>query len=100
MARSILTRRVPAWSALLVVALVAAALTTALIVVRQSAGELGPAVGTAERIEVDMTLCNHDVDRLDLNPRHEELDLEAVLRDDGAGAVDVRINRRDCPKPP
>ncbi len=46
-----------------------------------------------------MILCNHDVDRLDLNPRHEELDLEAVLRDEGAGAADVRIDRRDCPRP-
>lgn len=99
MVASLLTRRIPVWSALLVVAVVAGSLIAALVVVRQSAVELGPGVGTAQRIEVDMTLCNHDVDRLDLNPRHEELDLERVLRDEGARAADVRTDRRDCPRP-
>ncbi|HEX2064222.1 MAG TPA: hypothetical protein VHE80_07345 [Acidimicrobiales bacterium] len=99
MAASVLTRRIPAWSALLVVVIIAAGLLAALIAARQSAVELGPAVGTAERVEIDMTLCNHDVDRLDLNPRHEELELEGVLRDEGARAADVNIDRRDCPRP-
>ncbi len=94
-----LTWRIPVWSALVVVALLAAGSIAALVVVRQSAVELGPAVRAAQRIEVQMTLCNHDVDRLDINPRHEELHLEGVLEDEGARAADVTVDRRDCPRP-
>lgn len=94
-----LARRVPIWLALGAFFVVAGSLLLALFVERRSSVELGPAVGAAERIEVQMTLCNRDVDRLDLNPRHEELELEGVLREEGAGAVKVNIDRRDCPRP-
>lgn len=95
----LLRRRVPVWLLLAAVAAVAAALAAALVLERQSSVELGPAVGTAERVVVQMTLCNGDVDRLDLNPRRAELDLEDVLREEGAAAADVRVERRDCPRP-
>lgn len=93
------TRRVPIWLVLGVFVVVVGSLLLALFAERRSSVELGPAVGAAERIEVQMTLCNRDVDRLDLNPRHEELDLEGVLREEGAGAVNVEVDRRDCPRP-
>lgn len=94
-----LTRRVPIWLVLGAFFVVVGSLLLALFVERRSSVELGPAVGAAERIEVQMTLCNRDVDRLDLNPRHEELGLEGVLREEGAGAVNVEVDRRDCPRP-
>ena len=96
---ALLTRPIPVWAALAAVAAVAAVLGVALAVARASSVELGPAIETAEWVEVDVTLCNEDVDRLDLNPRHAELDLEGVLRTEGARAVDVRVERRDCPRP-
>lgn len=94
-----LRRRVPVWLVLGAFVVVAGSLTLALFIERRSSVELGPAVGSAERIEVQMTLCNHDVDRLELNPRRAELDLEDVLRDQGAGEADVKLDRRDCPRP-
>lgn len=94
-----LSRRVPIWLALAAFFVVAGSLLLALFVERRSSVQLGPAVGAAERIEVQMTLCNRDVDRLDLNPRHEELALEGVLSEEGARAVNVEVDRRDCPRP-
>lgn len=93
-----LSRRVPVWLVIGAVVVVAGSLGLALFIERRSSVELGPAVGSAERIEVQMTLCNRDVDRLDLNPRHAELDLEDVLRQEGARNADVRVDRRDCPR--
>lgn len=98
-ASRLLARRIPLWAALGVVAAVAVVLTSLLALQLRSSVELGPAVGVAERIEVDMTLCNQDVDRLEINPRRAELHLEDVLRDQGAGTADVRVERRDCPPP-
>lgn len=98
-ASRLLARRIPLWAALAAVAAVAVLLTSLLALQLRSSVELGPAVGVAERIEVDMTLCNQDVDRLEINPRREELHLEDVLRDEGAGTADVRVERRDCPRP-
>ena len=95
----LLARRVPLWAALAAVVVVAAALGVALAVVKASSVDLGPAVGTAEQVEVEMTLCNEDVDRLDINPRHAELDLEEVLRAEGAATAQVRVGPRDCPRP-
>jgi len=71
-----------------------------LLVQARAAVRLGPAVGAAEDIEVNMTLCNADVDRLDINPRATELRLEDLLRGEGARNVDVVVGRKDCPKPP
>lgn len=95
----LLARRIPLWAALAAVAAVAVLLTSLLALQLRSSVELGPAVGVAERIEVDMTLCNQEVDRLEINPRRAELDLEDVLREEGAGTADVRVERRDCPRP-
>lgn len=98
-APAFLSRPIPLWLLLAAVAMVGAVLTVALFLERQSSVDLGPAVGTAERIEVDITLCNGEVDRLDLNPRRVELDLEDILRDEGAAATNVTVERRDCPRP-
>ncbi len=94
---SFLGRRIPVWAVLAVIVAVTAVFTVVLLVQRRSAVDLGPAVPVAERIEVHMRLCNEDVDRLDLNPRRAELDVEAVLRREGADIADVTVERRDCP---
>lgn len=97
--RALLTRRVPLWALLAAVVVVAAVLGAVVVLERRASVDLGPAVGVAERVEVEMTLCNEEVDRLELNPRRAELDLEEVLREEGATAAQVRVERRDCPRP-
>lgn len=98
-ARRVLTAAIPVWALLAAVAVVAAAFSVALIVQSRSAVHLGPAVGASQTVDVRLVLCNRDVDRLRLNPRTAELDLEQVMRDQGAQAVDVVLERRDCPTP-
>ncbi len=98
-ARRVLTAGVPAWALLAAVAVVVVAFSVALIVQARSTVHLDPAVGAAQTLDVHLVLCNRDVDRLQLNPRKAELGLEKVMRDQGAQAVDVVLERRDCPKP-
>jgi hypothetical protein len=99
LARRVLTRAVPLWALLAAVVVVAVAFTVVLAVRAASEVRLGPAVGVAQELDVRLLLCNADVDRVSINPRQAELDLEEVLRDEGAKAVTVRLERRDCPEP-
>ena len=97
--RRVLSARVPVW--VLLVALVVAVILAGLLVVEARSGvHLPPAVGAAQDVDVRMTLCNADVDRLELNPRTAELDLEDVLRSEGARAANVVVEREDCPTTP
>ncbi|MDP9070783.1 MAG: hypothetical protein M3N68_05770 [Actinomycetota bacterium] len=88
------------WALLLIVLLVSALFTAVVVAQARGAVQVDPAVGIAQRAEMQLTLCNRDVDRVDLNPRHAELELERLLRDQGARSADVRIDRRDCPSRP
>lgn len=92
-----LTGRVPAWTLAFVAAVVAAGLGTVLILQVRAEVHLGPAVGAAQRVAVQITLCNRDVDRLKINPREAELHLEGELRHRGAKAANVVVERQDCP---
>lgn len=56
-------------------------------------------MAAAKRVEVHLTLCNRDVDRLGINPRTSELSLEKALRESGAVEADVVVERIDCPQP-
>lgn len=47
-----------------------------------------------------MTLCNAAVDHLEINPRTAELNLEDVLRSQGANRANVVLQREDCPTTP
>lgn len=95
-----LALRVPLWALLAVTVAVAAIMAVMMVIQQQSAIDLNPVVGAAEEIDMEVTVCNHEVDRLELNPRAAELDLEDLFTDQGAGAADVRVERRDCPRPP
>ena len=79
---------------------VAGVLAALLLVQARSAVHLAPAIGAAERVDVEMTLCNADVDRLEINPRTAELDLEGTLRSEGARIAEVVVHREDCPRSP
>lgn len=85
------------WVLLAAVVVVAGALAVFAAMRLNDAVHLGPAVGGARRVEVHIELCNRDVDRLKINPRASELTLEKVLRDRGAKAADVVVDRSDCP---
>lgn len=85
------------WALLLIVLLASAVFTAVVVAQALGAVQVDPAVGIAQRAEMQLTLCNRDVDRLELNPRHAELELEKLLRDQGARSAEVRIERRDCP---
>lgn len=98
-ARRALTVGVPLWALLVMAAIVAGGFGVAMIAQARSATHLGHAVAAAKRVEVHMTLCNRDVDRLGINPRTSELDLEKTLRDHGAAEADVVVERIDCPRP-
>lgn len=95
----VLQARVPVW-ALLALLLAVAVAFGALLLQAGSGVELGPAVATARDVEVRITLCNADVDRLEINPRAAELDLEETLVEEGASDADVIVNRLDCPRVP
>ncbi len=84
--RKTATARVPLW--LLAAVVVAVGITFGVVLVLQagSAVRLGPAVGVAENVEVTMTLCNRDVDRKGINPRTADVELERVLKEEGAAA--------------
>lgn len=97
--RRIMGARVPVWALAMTVAVVAIGFGVLLVLQARSAVHLGPAVGVAERLDVKMTLCNHDVDHNHINPRTAELDLEKLLREQGAREVDVVVERQDCPTP-
>lgn len=97
--RRILSARVPLWTLLLAVGAVALVLGTALVMQRMNATSYGPAVAGAQEVEVRMVICNAEVDRRELNPRAEELDLQDKLTDHGADQALVRIERVDCPPP-
>jgi len=97
--RGVLTARIPVWAFLGTLVAIAGLFGVLLLNQARSAVELGPAVGTAEAVEVQMTLCNADVDRLGINPRSTELGLEKVLREEGARNANVVVDRQDCPKP-
>lgn len=98
--RRVLTSKVPLWLLLAVAAAVGMILSILLVVQQQSAIELDPVVGAAERIDVSILVCNSEIDRLRVNPRASELDLESLFHDEGAGVVDVTVDRRDCPEGP
>lgn len=95
--RRVLTSRTPVWVVLVVTATAVVSFGVLLIIQAQSDIEIGPAVGAAREVNVRMTLCNADVDRLGLNPRTSELDLEELLLGEGAQRVDVIVERIDCP---
>lgn len=94
------TARVPVWLFVGTILVVSAMFGALLLAQARSAVDLGPAVGAAERVEVRLTLCNADVDRLEINPRATELRLEELLREEGAVATQVVVDRTDCPTPP
>lgn len=94
------TARVPVLLFVGTILVVSAMFGALLLAQARSAVDLGPAVGAAERVEVRLTLCNADVDRLEINPRATELRLEELLREEGAAASQVVVDRRDCPMPP
>ncbi|MDQ6728155.1 MAG: hypothetical protein M3066_18635 [Actinomycetota bacterium] len=81
------------------VAVVVVAFSVALITQARSMIDLGPTVGASQSVDVHLVVCNRDIDRLQVNPRKAELGLEKVLRDEGAQAADVVVERRDCPEP-
>ncbi len=97
--RRVLSARVPVWVLMVSLLAVAGTLGALLLVEARSTVDLAPAVGVAQRIDVRMTLCNGDVDRLKLNPRRAELDLEDVLRSEGSRMANVVVQREDCLKP-
>ena len=98
--RRALSARVPVWILLVSLLSVAGVLVVLLLTQSRSAGQLAPAVGAAQRVHVEMTLCNADVDRLEINPRTSELELEGALRSEGARMADVVVHREDCPRSP
>lgn len=97
--RRVLLRKVPLWLLVAVSLAIAVVLSTLLVIQQQSAIDLNPVVGAAEQVDMEITVCNAEVDRLKLNPRAAELDLEGLFKDQGADQADVRIERRDCPRP-
>lgn len=90
----VLGARVPLWILLAVVA--AGGVLVAVLTLTSDEVALGPAVTRAERVEVEILLCNEVVDAEGMNPRQAELDLQDELREIGAGEAKVRIDRRDC----
>lgn len=92
--------RIPAWATLAILVVVGGILAAMLVVQARSSVRLGPAAGAAQQVDVNMVLCNEVVDRLQLNSRASELGLEEVFRQAGAAAVDVTVERIDCPEPP
>lgn len=97
--RGVLSTRVPLWTLLVAVAAVALVLGTIIVTQRMNAVSLGPALAGAQEVEVRMVICNAEVDRREINPRAEEIDLQKTLTDHGAGQAQVRIERVDCPPP-
>ncbi len=95
--RRVLSMSVPVWVLLVTVLVVAGTLAALLVVEARSGVHLPPAVGAAREVDVEMTLCNADVDRLEINPRTAELDLEGLLRSQGARTASVVVQREDCP---
>jgi hypothetical protein len=95
--KRVLTRRLPAWVTFAAVIAVTAVLGGMLVMQQLGALRLDPAVGAAEQIEMRIELCNAEVDRLDINPRESERDLEETFTDEGAAEARVRVDRRDCP---
>lgn len=93
-ARRMLTVRLPLWS-VLVMLFVVAGLFLALLL-SQDEVDLGPGVDGAVEASVSLTLCNETVDRRGINPRTAELDLQEGLRDAGAKEASVTVNRVDC----
>ena len=98
--RRALSARVPVWLLLATLLFVAGTLAAFLVVEVRSGVDLPPAVGAAREVDVQMTLCNAEVDRLGINPRAAELDLERVLRSEGARTAKVVVQREDCPATP
>ncbi len=80
------------------VLLVGLGLGAALLLQAPSGPDIGPAVGAAREVDLRLIICNAAVDRLDLNPRTSELELEDLLRREGAESVDVVVERVDCPQ--
>ena len=91
--RRLLRIRMPVWLALLLVVAVAAA--AAAVFVSRSVN-LGRAVDGAMDVQASVTICNETVDRRDINPRQAELDFENGLRELGAEAAKLRVDRIDC----
>lgn len=98
--RGVLSTRVPVWVLLVTLLFVAGTLAALLMVVARSGVHLPPVVGASREVDVHMKLCNADVDRLEINPRTAELDLEGVLRSQGARVASVVVQREDCPTTP
>lgn len=94
--RRALTAKVPLWLLLAVAAVVAMTLSILLVVQQQSAIELDPVIGAAEQVDMTILVCNSEIDRLRVNPRAAELDLENLFSEEGSGVVDVVVDRRDC----
>lgn len=92
-----LTASVPLWVLISCVLFLVVVGGIAFLVQAASVTHLGPAVGASQKVDVTMTLCNRDVDSKGINPRAAELDLQSLLRDEGARAADVVVNRIDCP---
>ena len=97
--RRVLSARVPLWALLFTVAAVVLALGAVIVTQRLNATSLGPAVAGAQDVEVRLVICNAEVDRREINPRAEELDLQETLTGHGADRAQVRIERIDCPTP-
>ncbi len=85
------------WVLLVTLLLAAGTLGAFLVVEARSGVHLPAAVGAARDVDVQMKLCNADVDRLEINPRTAELDLEGVLRSQGTNTANVVVQREDCP---
>ncbi len=97
--RRVLSARVPLWTLLIAVGAVVLVLGAVILMQRMSTTALGPALAGAQEVEVRMVICNAEVDRREINPRAEELDLQQTLTDHGADQARVRIERVDCPPP-
>ncbi|HVF76441.1 MAG TPA: hypothetical protein VM938_15500 [Acidimicrobiales bacterium] len=97
--RRVLSARVPLWTLLVAVGAVVLLLGAVIVMQRMNATSLGSAVAGAQEVDVRMVICNAEVDRREINPRAEELDLQETLTDHGAGQAQVRIERVDCPPP-
>lgn len=97
--RRVLSARVPLWTLLVAVGAVVLVLGAVIVMQRMNASSLGPGLAGAQEVEVRMVICNAEVDRRDINPRAEELDLQETLTDYGADEARVRIERVDCPPP-
>ena len=94
MGRRVMSVRVPLWSALAMV-IVVAGLFAVMLFSRDSV-DLGEAVDGATEASVTLTICNETVDRRGINPRDAELEFQQGLEDLGANQADVKVNRIDC----